>query len=75
MSRGVKIVTAYGATELGVVVRLSVSAEDWLYIEFSERCKIRWVPHRGGSFEAQFLVGISSSFYHFHDVNHLFTDY
>lgn len=75
VSRGVKIVTAYGATELGIVVRLSVPAEDWLYVEFSERCNIRWVPQGEKSFEAQFLVKISSSLYYSHNVDYLFTDY
>lgn len=58
MSRGVKVVTAYGGTEMGLLVKATIDPENWSYAEFSDKCKIRWIPQGDGTFEAQFLVRI-----------------
>ncbi|KAJ3877582.1 putative aminoadipate reductase [Lentinula edodes] len=56
VSRGVKVVTAYGGTEMGLLVKATIDPENWSYAEFSDKCKIRWIPQGDGTFEAQFLT-------------------
>ncbi|KAJ3997443.1 hypothetical protein F5050DRAFT_1419742 [Lentinula boryana] len=56
VSRGVKVVTAYGGTEMGLVVKGTIDPENWSYAEFSDKCTIRWAPQGDGTFEAQFLT-------------------
>ncbi|KAJ3821631.1 putative aminoadipate reductase [Lentinula raphanica] len=56
VSRGVKVVTAYGGTEMGLLIKAAIDPENWSYAEFSDKCEIRWVPQGDGTFEAQFLT-------------------
>ena len=54
----------YGATEFGVPCLPHLKRgheEDWDFVEFSSRAKIRWVDEGNGRYECQFLVGIFSS--------------
>ncbi|KAF8868636.1 acetyl-CoA synthetase-like protein [Gymnopilus junonius] len=47
IASGVKMVTSYGGTEFG--------RDDWDFVEFDHRCKVRWVPQGDGTYECQFL--------------------
>jgi hypothetical protein len=60
---GVNIRPVYGGTEFGPTTPLigqkEGNVEDWSWMQFSDRVKVRWVPQGGGHFECQYLVGIS----------------
>ena len=59
VASGVKLISAYGGTEFGVPTlpfKRKGDEEDWAYMEFSDRTKIRWVPQGDGTYECQFLV-------------------
>ncbi|KAF5362791.1 hypothetical protein D9757_011015 [Collybiopsis confluens] len=56
VSRGVQVVTAYGGTEFGLIVKTVVSPEDWPYLQFVDGVNVRWAPQGDGTFEAQFLT-------------------
>ncbi|KAF8199438.1 putative non-ribosomal peptide synthetase [Pholiota molesta] len=56
---GVKLATSYGGTEFGAPCASSIregDEQDWEYIEFSERSKVRWVPQGNGLYECQFII-------------------
>lgn len=56
---GVYITPIYGATEFGaptILFRNEDDKDDWEYVKFSEKCKIRWSPQGDGTYEAQVLV-------------------
>ncbi|KAF8899601.1 hypothetical protein CPB84DRAFT_1847624 [Gymnopilus junonius] len=56
---GVKLVPTYGGTEFGAPTEFfkrSEDAADWMYLEFDERCKVRWIPQGDGTYECQFLT-------------------
>ncbi|KIK59187.1 hypothetical protein GYMLUDRAFT_44941 [Collybiopsis luxurians FD-317 M1] len=56
VSRGVKVVTAFGGTEFGLIVKAAVTPEDWSYMQFVDAVKVRWAPQGDGTYEAQFLT-------------------
>lgn len=59
IASGVKMVTSYGGTEFGSptgVFKKREDEEDWEYVEFDHRCKVRWAPQGDGTYECQFLV-------------------
>ncbi|KAJ7075616.1 putative aminoadipate reductase [Mycena belliarum] len=61
VSQGVKLVSVYGTTEIGgpltVKGRLAeMDVGEWVWMEFSSRVNIRWVPQGDGIFESQFLT-------------------
>ncbi|KDR70727.1 hypothetical protein GALMADRAFT_75816 [Galerina marginata CBS 339.88] len=65
----VKLHAGYGATEFGsptlIYRRQEDNAiEDWAYMEFSERCKVRWMPQGDGTYECQFLVSLNLGLTH-----------
>ena len=63
---GVKLVIAYGGTEFGGPTQAYPEDadpdapvqcdEDWAWMRFSKRAKIRWVPEGDGTYELQLLV-------------------
>ncbi|KJA27591.1 hypothetical protein HYPSUDRAFT_212216 [Hypholoma sublateritium FD-334 SS-4] len=56
---GIALKTIYGGTETGGPAFSSNRAGDereWEYLEFSERCKVRWVPQGDETFECQLLT-------------------
>ncbi|GLB38113.1 putative acetyl-CoA synthetase-like protein [Lyophyllum shimeji] len=59
IAQGVKLNPGYGGTEFGspthAIPRPGDEA-DWAYMEFSSRCKVRWVPQGDGTYECQFLT-------------------
>ncbi|KAJ7488848.1 putative aminoadipate reductase [Mycena latifolia] len=60
-SQGVKIVPIYGATEFGASNMLKmrqaeIDAGEWVWMHFSSRVNIRWIPVGDGTFECQFLT-------------------
>lgn len=62
MESGVALKTVYGGTETGGPAFSSSRAGDereWEYLEFSDRCKVRWVPQGDETFECQLLVSFS----------------
>ncbi|KAF4617234.1 hypothetical protein D9613_005789 [Agrocybe pediades] len=59
VSSGANLFTTYGGTEFGGVTcltRREGDGDDWTYMEFSERCRIRWMPQGDGTYECQFLA-------------------
>lgn len=70
IAAGVKMVSAYGCTEVGPVVDMfdlfegtrnnsdpnARTADDWQWIRISSLTKPRWVPQGDGQYELQFLV-------------------
>ncbi|TFK51599.1 acetyl-CoA synthetase-like protein [Heliocybe sulcata] len=60
VSRGVRLVSLYGATEMGIPMSPLPSTggkdpEDWQYIAITDRSLPRWVPQDDGSYELQML--------------------
>ncbi|KAF8892830.1 acetyl-CoA synthetase-like protein [Gymnopilus junonius] len=58
IASGVKMVTSYGGTEFGsptTVFKRKEDEDDWDFVEFDHRCKVRWVPQGDGTYECQFL--------------------
>ncbi|KAF8971819.1 acetyl-CoA synthetase-like protein [Flammula alnicola] len=56
---GVKLRCMYGGTEFGAFGSSSPrkgDEEDWEYMEFNEKCNIRWMPQGDGTYELQFLT-------------------
>ncbi|KAJ6534650.1 putative aminoadipate reductase [Mycena vulgaris] len=56
---GVNFRPAYGGTEFGgpTVVQLREGdEEEWAWMEFSSRARVRWVPQGDGTYECQFLT-------------------
>ncbi|KAG6867616.1 hypothetical protein C0993_000497 [Termitomyces sp. T159_Od127] len=59
VSKGVRLIPAYGGTEFGcptIPIPRPGDESDWAYMEFSERAEVRWVPQGDGTFECQFLT-------------------
>ncbi|KAF8179468.1 putative aminoadipate reductase [Pholiota molesta] len=59
VENGVKLSTSYGGTEFGAPCASSIregDEQDWEYVEFSERSKVRWVPQGNGLYECQFII-------------------
>ncbi|KAJ3517669.1 hypothetical protein NLJ89_g348 [Agrocybe chaxingu] len=59
VAEGVTLNPGYGGTEFGSPTypfKRKEDASDWEYMEFDERCKIRWAPQGDGTFECQFLT-------------------
>jgi len=59
VSSGVKLSPNYGGTEFASVTYLAKrkgDEKDWMYMEFSPRCRLRWIPQGDGTYECQFLV-------------------
>ncbi|KAG6878934.1 putative NRPS-like protein biosynthetic cluster [Termitomyces sp. T32_za158] len=59
IANGIKLHPGYGATEFGsptYAIPRPGDENDWAYMEFSERCEVRWVPQGDGTFECQFLT-------------------
>ncbi|KZP33250.1 putative nonribosomal peptide synthetase [Athelia psychrophila] len=57
---GVILISVYGGTEFGTTTTIfdaleDRSPEDWIYMRFSDKINIRWVPQEDGTFENQFL--------------------
>ncbi|KZP17473.1 putative aminoadipate reductase [Athelia psychrophila] len=57
---GVPITCTYGGTEFGCPTSLFGGAEerapeDWSYMRFDEKVRVRWVRQTDGTFESQFL--------------------
>ncbi|KZP33662.1 acetyl-CoA synthetase-like protein [Athelia psychrophila] len=57
---GVMLISVYGGTEIGTTTTIfdgleDRSPEDWIYMRFSHKLNIRWVPQDDGTFESQFL--------------------
>jgi hypothetical protein len=60
VASGVKLCLVYGGTEFGnptLPFKRKGDEEDWAYMEFSNRAKVRWVPQGDGTHECQFMVG------------------
>ncbi|EPQ53300.1 acetyl-CoA synthetase-like protein [Gloeophyllum trabeum ATCC 11539] len=60
VSQGVRLVSLYGATEMGIPMSILPDAngkapEDWQYIAITERSLPRWIPQGDGSYELQML--------------------
>lgn len=60
VSQGVRLVSLYGATEMGIPMSILPDAngkapEDWQYIAITERSSPRWIPQGDGSYELQML--------------------
>lgn len=57
---GVPLVLGYGGTEFGgptpIPGRGDIQDGEWNWIRFSNRIKIRWVPHDDETYECQVLV-------------------
>ena len=57
---GVALVLGYGGTEFGGPVPLpekkDIQDRDWNWMRFSDKVKIRWVPHDNDTYECQVLV-------------------
>ena len=73
-SAGVKLHSAYGATETGVSTVFSKRTKEddatWDYMEFSQMTKVKWVPQGDGTYECQFKVNyllVLLGFKHFID--------
>ena len=69
VGRGVHLVMAYGATEVGITTAdfsvydniqggsdMEKAPEDWEWITVDRRCKPRWVDQGDGTYELQLLV-------------------
>jgi hypothetical protein len=59
VENGIKLSTSYGGTEFGAPCASSIregDEQDWEYVEFSERSKVRWVSQGNGLYECQFIV-------------------
>ncbi|KNZ74034.1 Linear gramicidin synthase subunit D [Termitomyces sp. J132] len=59
VSAGVKLNPGYGGTEFGsptYAIPRPGDEDDWAYMEFSDRAKVRWMPQGDGTFECQFLT-------------------
>ena len=62
---GINIRSIYGGTEFGgtttvigdITEQKERRLEDWSWMRFSDRIKVRWVSQKNGNFECQFLVG------------------
>ncbi|KAG6855913.1 hypothetical protein H0H87_009479 [Tephrocybe sp. NHM501043] len=54
---GVHLHPVYGGTEFGAPTHpISLEGkENWEYMRFQDRAKVRWVPQEDGTFECQFL--------------------
>ncbi|KZT20031.1 putative nonribosomal peptide synthetase [Neolentinus lepideus HHB14362 ss-1] len=60
VSQGVKLVSLYGATEMGIPMSLLPTAgdkepTDWQYLAITDRSLPRWVPQDDGSYELDML--------------------
>ncbi|KAG6906942.1 putative NRPS-like protein biosynthetic cluster [Tephrocybe rancida] len=58
-SAGVKLNPGYGGTEFGSpthAIPRPGDENEWAYMEFSKRSKVRWVPQGDGTYECQFLT-------------------
>ena len=59
VASGVRLNPGYGGTEFGsptYALPRKGDEDDWAYMEFSERSKVRWVSQGDGTYECQFLV-------------------
>ncbi|KAG2030446.1 hypothetical protein BDR03DRAFT_1017128 [Suillus americanus] len=59
VNAGVKLYSAYGATECGVITcvfRNSVEQKLWDWVRFGPNFKIRWAPQDDGTYECQVLT-------------------
>ena len=59
VASGILLFPVYGATEFGsptLPFKRKGDEEDWVYMEFTDKAKIRWVPQGDGTYECQFLV-------------------
>ncbi|KAJ7085159.1 putative nonribosomal peptide synthetase [Mycena belliarum] len=59
--QGVKLVSVYGTTEIGGPITIKgrlaeIEAGEWMWMQFSSRVNIRWVPQGDEIFECQFLT-------------------
>ncbi|KAJ7683142.1 putative aminoadipate reductase [Mycena rosella] len=68
-SQGVKITPMYGATEctysaifILTMRQAEIDAGEWVWMRFSSRVNVRWIPQGDGTFECQFLVMSRLSF-------------
>ncbi|KAJ7509627.1 putative aminoadipate reductase [Mycena galericulata] len=65
VSQGVNIVSMYGATEFGAPLLIQrsqkeIDAGEWIWLRFSPRVNVRWMPQGDGTFECQFLTNRES---------------
>jgi hypothetical protein len=61
---GVRLCNIYAATEIGLITYImrqegDEKLEDWQYVRFLEKPKIRWVAQGNETFECQLLVSAS----------------
>ncbi|KIM36904.1 hypothetical protein M413DRAFT_31301 [Hebeloma cylindrosporum] len=59
VASGVKLSPIYGATECGLITlpfKRKGDEGDWVYLEFSDKAKVRWVPQGDGTYECQSLA-------------------
>lgn len=63
IQNGVKLFPTYGGTEFGApsIFEPREDPNDWAYVEFNDRVKIRWEDQRDGTYECQMLVRFSHS--------------
>ncbi|KAJ7624522.1 hypothetical protein FB45DRAFT_690443, partial [Roridomyces roridus] len=56
---GLRLLAAYGITEVGVIAALcpyEEDAKDWAWFRVSEKVNVRWAPQGDGTFECQIIA-------------------